>query len=259
MSDAGPNLSDRPLLSLVLPAYNEEQRLGASLRALADYLGRQPYACEILLVDDGSTDATPDVAVKAAASMPERVRLRVLSQHQNQGKGAAVKMGCLAASGEYVLFLDVDLATPLEDCEAIIKALAGGADVAIGTRVHPSGHDMRRSQPWSRRFMGHVFTFFRKRLLLQEIDDTQCPLKGFRREAAQRIFAAQRLSGWAFDVEILYLARRFGLKTVQIPVRWEHIGGSKLRMSPRMALRVLWDLLRLRFLHARTGRRKAGG
>jgi dolichyl-phosphate beta-glucosyltransferase len=107
--------------------------------------------------------------------------------------------------------------------------------------------------------MGRVFTFFRKRLVLPDIEDTQCPLKGFRREAAQRIFRAQRLSGWSFDVEILYLARRFGMKTEQIPVRWEHVGGSTLKMSPRMALRVFWDLLRLRFLHARVTRQEAGG
>ncbi len=255
---AGPT-ADQPYLSLVLPAYNEEQRLGVSLRKLVDYLGRQTYDCEILVVDDGSTDATADVAYKAAASMPETVRLRVLTHHQNLGKGAAVKTGCLAAAGRYVLFMDVDLAVPLEDCGGIIDALGQSAGVAVGTRLHPGGHDMRSSQPTSRRLMGHLFTFFRKRLLLPDIDDTQCPLKGFRREAAQRIFALQRLSGWAFDVEILYLARRLGMKIEQVPVRWHHVGGSKLRMSPPMALGIFWDLLRLRFLHPRAARQQAGG
>ncbi|MGA2285779.1 MAG: dolichyl-phosphate beta-glucosyltransferase [Dehalococcoidia bacterium] len=248
--------SEQPYVSLVLPAYNEERRLGASLRHMADYLGQQTYECEILVVDDGSTDATADVAEKAAASMPETVRLRVLSHHQNLGKGAAVKTGCLAASGRYVLFLDVDLATPPEDCGGIIAALARSADVAAGTRLQPEGFDMRRSQPRSRRLMGRLFTDFRKLLLLPDIEDTQCPLKGFRREAAQCIFARQRLSGWAFDVEILYLARRLGMKIEQIPVSWRHVGGSKLRMSPPMALRVFWDLLRLRFLYARTARQE---
>lgn len=248
-----PDVSDRPYLSLVLPAYNEEQRLGASLRKLADHLGSQAYACEILVVDDGSTDATGDVAERWAASMPDTVRLRVLMHHRNQGKGAAVKTGCLAATGDYVIFTDVDLASPLEDSERIVAALHDGADVAIGTRVHPGGRDMRASQPWTRRTLGHLFTFCRKRLLLPDIEDTQCPLKGFRREAARRIFPAQRLSGWSFDVEILYLARRFGMKTVQIPVRWEHVEGSTLKVSPWMALRVFWDLLRLRFLHRRVG------
>ncbi len=243
--------TSQPLVSLVLPAYNEEQRLGASLRKMADYFGRQNYGCEVLIVDDGSTDATVEVAESAAASMPDNVQLRVLSHHHNQGKGAAVKTGCLAALGRYVLFADVDLASPLEDCEAVLEALSTSADVVAGTRVQPGGYDMRHTQPLSRRIMGHVFTFFRKRLLLPDIEDTQCPLKGFRREAAQRIFRAQRLSGWSFDVEILYLARRFGFKTEQIPVRWEHVGGSTLKMSPRMALRVFWDLVRLRFFHPR--------
>jgi dolichyl-phosphate beta-glucosyltransferase len=251
--------AEQPFLSLVLPAYNEERRLGASLRTLADYLGRQTYDCEILVVDDGSSDTTADVAEKAAASMPETVSLRVLSHHQNLGKGAAVKTGCLAASGRYVLFMDVDLATPPEDCGGIIEALEQSADVAIGTRLQPEGFDMRRTQPASRRLMGRLFTFFRKRLLLPDIEDTQCPLKGFRREAAQRIFAQQRLSGWAFDVEILYLARRLGLKVEQMPVRWQHVGGSTLRMSPSTALRVFWDLLRLRFRHQRAARQEVGG
>jgi dolichyl-phosphate beta-glucosyltransferase len=243
--------TSRPLLSLVLPAYNEEQRLGTSLRKMTEYFGRQTYDCEILIVDDGSTDATTEVAERSAASMPDNVQLRVLSHHHNQGKGAAVKTGCLAALGAYVLFTDVDLASPLEDCGAVLEALSSSADVVAGTRLQPGGYDMRRSQPLSRRMMGRVFTFCRKRLLLPDIEDTQCPLKGFRREAAQRVFRAQRLSGWSFDVEILYLARRFGLKTQQIPVHWEHVGGSTLKMNPRMALRVLWDLLRLRFLHPR--------
>ncbi len=151
------------------------------------------------------------------------------------------------------------LASPLEDCEGVLKALSESADVVAGTRVQPGGYDMRRSQPLSRRVMGHVFTFFRKRLLVPDIEDTQCPLKGFRRDAAQRIFRAQRLSGWSFDVEILYLARRFGFKIQQIPVHWEHVGGSTLKMSPRMALRVFWDLLRLRFLHPRSSPQEAGG
>ena len=248
-----PTATDRPYLSLVLPAYNEEQRLGASLRKLADYLGGRDYPCEVIVVDDGSADATGEVAESWAASMPESVQLRLLSHHHNQGKGAAVKTGCLAAEGELVIFIDVDLATPLEDSEGIVAALRDKADVAIGSRVQPGGYDMRRSQPWHRRWLGKVFTFFRRRLLLPDIEDTQCPLKGFRREAARRIFAAQRLSGWSFDAEILYLARRYGMTVAQIPVRWQHVEGSTLRVSPRTAFKVLWDLLRIRLLHRRAG------
>jgi dolichyl-phosphate beta-glucosyltransferase len=257
MTKTGLTASDRPYLSLVLPAYNEERRLGSSLRKLADYLAGQGYACEILVIDDGSSDATGEVAEGWAASMPEGVQLRLLSHHHNRGKGAAVRTGCLAAGGEYVIFTDVDLASPLEDCEKIVAALRGSAEVAVGSRVQPGGYDMRRSQPRIRRLVGWLFTFFRKRLFLPDIDDTQCPLKGFRREAAQRVFAAQRLSGWAFDVEVLYLARQYGMEMAQIPVNWEHVEGSTVRVNPRMAVKVLWDLLRLRFFLHRRARSRA--
>lgn len=248
MTEAEARETGRPYLSLVLPAYNEERRLGASLRKLSEFLLEKGQDCEIIIVDDGSTDSTVETAQSWAAAMPDSVRLRLLSHHHNQGKGAAVKTGCLAAGGEYVIFTDVDLASPLEDCEKIVDALRE-ADVAIGTRIHPGGYDMRRSQPLSRRMLGRAFTFLRKRLLLPDIDDTQCPLKGFRHEAAQKIFSAQRLSGWVFDTEVLYLARRYGMTTKQVPVRWEHVEGSTLRADPKTAAKVFWDLLRLRFLH----------
>jgi dolichyl-phosphate beta-glucosyltransferase len=112
---------------------------------------------------------------------------------------------------------------------------------------------MRRTQPAYRRAAGSLFTFVRRRLAVPDIEDTQCPLKGFRREAARRLFGAQRLSGWAFDVEILFLARRFGLRVVEVPVQWRHVGGSRLRTNPLTGLRVLWDLLRMRWLHRRLG------
>lgn len=245
------NGSDSHKLSLVLPAYNEAQRLGASLHRLAEYLTSRRQRAEVLIVDDGSSDGTAEIAEGWAALMPEGVELRVLFHHHNQGKGAAVKTGCLAASGQHVLFTDVDLASPLEDCESIVAALENGADVAVGTRIQPDGSDMRRSQPLRRRVFGRLFTFVRKRLLLPEIDDTQCPLKGFQREAARRIFAEQRLSGWAFDAEIIYIARKLGMRVVQVPVHWQHVGGSTLRLRPGTAMRVSWDLLRLRFLHRR--------
>jgi dolichyl-phosphate beta-glucosyltransferase len=248
MIQAEPLSTARPYLSLVLPAYNEERRLGASLRKLSEYLQGKGDECEIIVVDDGSTDSTVEMAHSWAAAMPDGVRLRLLSHYHNRGKGAAVKTGCLAASGRFIVFTDVDLASPLEDCEKIIEALTE-ADVAIGTRIQPGGYDMRHSQPLLRRVLGRSFTFLRKRLLLPDIDDTQCPLKGFRHEAAQKIFSAQRLSGWVFDTEVLYLARRYGMKTQQVPVRWEHVEGSTLRAGPRMAAKVFWDLLRLRFLH----------
>ncbi len=243
-----------PHLSLVVPAYNEERRLPASLRLIDEYLSGLPFASELILVDDGSTDATAAIA-RGFQPSSERVRARVLTHQSNRGKGAAVRTGCLAAEGEFVVFTDADLAAPLPEVRHILAALEAGADVAAGSRVHLAHQDMRRTQPAYRRAAGQLFTFVRRWLAVPEIQDTQCPLKGFRREAAQRLFVAQRLAGWAFDVEILYLTRRLGLRLVEVPVQWRHVSGSRLRTNPITGLRVLWDLLRMRWLHRRTGAR----
>ncbi|MGB6894889.1 MAG: dolichyl-phosphate beta-glucosyltransferase [Dehalococcoidia bacterium] len=238
-----------PRLSLVMPAYNEERRLGPSLEQLLAFAVAQGYPVEILVVDDGSVDRTAELAREAAGAVPANVSLRLLQHPRNLGKGRAVRTGCLAAAGDFVAYLDADLATPPQEALKLLRALEEGADVAVGSRVHPGGYDMRVSQPPYRRALGWLYTWVRQRLLLPDIVDTQCPLKAFRREAAQRIFARQRLSGWAFDVEVLYLARRMGLRTSQVPVEWHHVGGSQMRVGPLQALRVLWDLLRLRWLH----------
>jgi dolichyl-phosphate beta-glucosyltransferase len=145
----------------------------------------------------------------------------------------------------------MDLAVPLEEVGRVLERLEAGADVAVGTRLHPGGQDMRGSQPPLRRLAGRLFVLVRRLVAVPEFDDTQCPLKGFRRQAAQRVFAAQRLSGWAFDVELLYLARRWGLRVEEVPVRWDHVAGSHVGLRPGVAAQVLWDLLRLRLLHRR--------
>ena len=244
-SQSGPT----PRLSLVIPAYNEEQRLRPSLEQILAFAVAQGYPVELLVVDDGSVDRTPDLVREAAGVTPPNVSLRLLQHPRNLGKGRAVRTGCLAAAGEFVAYLDADLATPPQEVLKLLPSLEEGADVAVGSRIHPGGYDMRASQPPYRRAVGWLYTQVRQRLLLPDIVDTQCPLKAFRREAAQRIFARQRLSGWAFDAEVLYLARRMGLRTSQVPVEWRHVGGSHLRVGPLQALRVLWDLLRLRWLH----------
>jgi dolichyl-phosphate beta-glucosyltransferase len=238
-----------PRLSLVVPAYNEEPRLERSLERLLAFATAQGHPLELIVVDDGSADRTAELVREAAAVTPANVSLRLLQHPRNLGKGRAVKTGCLAAAGDFVAYLDADLATPPQEALKLLRALEEGADVAAGSRVQPGGYDMRASQPLYRRALGWLYTWVRQRLLLPDIVDTQCPLKAFRREAAQRIFARQRLSGWAFDAEVLYLARRMGLRTSQVPVEWRHVGGSHMRVGPLQALRVLWDLLRLRWLH----------
>ncbi len=238
-----------PLLSLVIPAYDEAARLPATLAAVRAFCAAHPGPMEVVFVDDGSHDATPHLLEAARAEMPPGAALRVLRHPVNQGKGAAVRTGCLAARGRYVVYADADLAVPLDEVDRIVAALKDGCDVAIGTRVHPGGLDMRASQPFVRRLAGWLFTVVRRWLAVPDIVDTQCPMKGFRAEAAHILFSRQRLSGWTFDAELLFLARRAGMRICQIPVHWRHVEGSKLRPGPRLALRILGDLLWMRLAH----------
>jgi dolichyl-phosphate beta-glucosyltransferase len=235
-------------MSFVVPAYNEEARLGDSLRRLIEFAGRQPAASEVIVVDDGSSDRTAEIARGFSAGLPERVTLRVLQHERNRGKGAAVRTGALAAQGDCVLYLDADMAMPPEEAAKLLDALTD-SDIAIGSRVQPGGGDLRASQPAWRRVGGRAFGLARRRLLLSDIEDTQCGFKAFRGDAARAIFSRQRLDGWAFDAELLYLAKRLGLSVRQVPVAWQHVEGSRFTLGPGSALREVRDLLRIRWLH----------
>ena len=236
-------------VTFVVPAYNEERRLGESLARLIEFGARQPYAAEIIVVDDGSADRTAAIAHESAQGLPDGVSLRVLQHERNRGKGAAVRTGALVAMGNIVLYLDADLATPPEETPKLLEALAAGAAVAIGSRVKPGGGDMRASQPAWRRIGGRLFALARRRLLLSDVEDTQCGFKAFRHSAAQALFSRQRLEGWAFDTELLFLARRLGFSIAQVPVAWHHVEGSRFQFGAGSALRELRDLLRIRWLH----------
>ena len=249
---APSSAGDAPVVSIVIPAWNEEARLPAGLdRALA-FLGGLPHASEIVVVDDGSTDRTAALVRERAQSAPGNVRVRMLQHDHQRGKGAAIRTGCLEAHGDFVFFIDADLATPPEESVKLLDVLRGGAAVVIGSRIQPDGSDMRETQPSRRRFVGTLFTKMRKLLrVLPDIDDTQCPMKGFRRDAARAIFERQRLSGWIFDAEVLYIARSLGYPIVEVPVTWRHVEGSRLRVRPSQAYQVIRDLVRLRFMHRR--------
>jgi dolichyl-phosphate beta-glucosyltransferase len=238
----------RPHVTFVMPAYNEEARLPASLDRVIDFLGSQAFDSEIIVSDDGSTDATPRIVHRRAdAGLPERVALRLIQAERNEGKGAAIRRGCLDARGAFVFFLDADLATPPEESSKLLPVLESDADVAAGSRIQPDGSDMRASQPRQRQLVGRLFTLMRKSMgVLRDIDDTQCPMKGFRAEAAQAVFRQQRLSGWIFDAEVLQIARSLDYRIVCVPVRWRHVDGSRLRLRPAQAFEVARDLLRLR-------------
>ncbi|MCH7697502.1 MAG: glycosyltransferase family 2 protein [Chloroflexi bacterium] len=236
-------------LSYVVPAYNEEERLAESLQKLIAYAAAQPYSVDIIIVDDGSTDRTAEIANESIAELPDGVTARLISYQPNRGKGAAVRTGAQAATGDVILSLDADLAMPPEEMQKLLDALVSGADIAIGSRVKPGGGDMRASQPAWRRLGGRMFAVVRRRLLLSDIEDTQCGFKAFRHEAARALFPRQHLEGWAFDAEILYMAQRLGFRIAQVPVEWQHVEGSSFRLGVGSALREVRDLVRIRWLH----------
>lgn len=233
-----------PYLSIVIPAYNEEVRLPGSLDRLWSYCQAQPYATEILVVDDGSADHTPQIVRDFGADKP----VRLLSSG-HQGKGGAVRQGMLAAAGDAILMTDADLSTPIEDVTGLLEALAEGYDVAIGSRAI-AGSVLNVRQPFYREMLGRGGNLLIQALLLPGLHDTQCGFKLFRREAAREIFRRSVMSGVSFDIEALYLARRLGYRIKEVPVHWSHRPGSKMRLI-RDYGGTLRDLLTIRRLHRR--------
>lgn len=219
------------MLSVVIPVFNEEARLRETLATVAGHLAALAKARplgghEIVVSDDGSRDRSVAIAQELAATLP----LRLLDGGVNRGKGAAVRAGMLAAAGDPVLFFDADLSTPLDTIAPFLDALAGGADVVIGTRKH-RGATIVRPQPWHRVKLGLAYTRLTNGLLGLDFSDFTCGFKAFRASAAQAIFRRQRLDRWSFDAEILFLARRLGLRVVEIPVTWADRPDSRVRVG----------------------------
>ena len=241
-ADAGrPPVSTAPALTVVLPCYNEAERLPRTLQTLLAHLSGGPGEVEVLVVDDGSTDATVEVA-EAAAAVDRRVR--VLSYRPNRGKGAAVRTGMLAAQGERVVFTDADGSYSPSDLDRIVAAL-GQAPVAIGTRAGVV------SGPLGRRAASRVFNLAIRGALGLPFGDTQSGLKGFRRAAAQQIFGRARVDGFAFDVEVLWLAGQLRLEVTEVQVEAMERQGSKVQMVAD-ALEMLGEVWTVR--RARAGR-----
>ncbi len=213
------------LLSVVIPAYNEEGRIGPTLKAVAAHLKARRLKAEILVVDDGSRDGTQALVRKMAKSIRG---LRLLPQGANFGKGAAVKRGVAEARGGRILFSDADLSTPIAELGALSKALDSGAQVAIGSRALDRGRITRR-QPLYREAAGRLFNRLARALTLPGIADTQCGFKLFEAAPAKRIFARQQVPRFGFDVEALYLARKLGCRIAEVPVRWENSPETKVR------------------------------
>jgi glycosyltransferase involved in cell wall biosynthesis len=237
-----------PALSIIIPAYNEERRIGATLARITGYLDGRGGGYEVIVVDDGSRDATR--AIVGAAGHPA---VRLLALPVNAGKGAAVRAGVLASRGRAVLFSDADLSTPIEELARLEAAVAGGADLAIGSRVAPG--EVARRQPLLRRLQGRAFHAIVRALgfrVVATVRDTQCGFKLFRGAVARLLFRELTLTGFAFDVELLERAhQRFAI--AEVPVAWAHADGSKVRPGIDAA-RMLRDLIQIRWGWLRSGR-----
>jgi glycosyltransferase involved in cell wall biosynthesis len=237
-----------PKYSIIIPAYNESARLGTTLDRVLSYISSEQWDAEIIVVNDGSRDSTPDLVREYEKKHP---CLRLLENPGNRGKGYSVRNGMLNASGELLLFSDADLSSPIEEGPKLLAAIHAGADVVIGSRwLRPELQTQRQSL--LRQFYGRAFNMALRILLGLNLKDTQCGFKAFTRDAAQKIFPQQQIERWGFDPELLYLARRWKMKIVEVPVAWAHVEGT--RISPlRDGLRMFGEVLKIRW-NALTGK-----
>jgi dolichyl-phosphate beta-glucosyltransferase len=234
-------------LSLVIPAYNEAARIRPGLETLIAWARASGINMELVVVDDGSSDGT---AAAVEETVGERLPLRILRNDPNRGKGFSVRRGMLAATGEIVAFADADFSTPIEEADKLLAAIReDGYQIAIGSRAM-HGASLDRRQPFYREYAGRLFSLYYRALLLPGFVDTQCGFKFFRRDVAQAIFRLQTLDGWAFDAELLYIARRLGYSVAQVTVHWRNDPGSKVKML-RDGPRMLMDVLRVLVRHHR--------
>lgn len=232
-------MTDQPYLSIIIPAHNEEQRLPQTLEQTADFLNQQAYAGEIVVVENGSSDRTLEIARDYARRLP---MLRVLHSDQ-RGKGLAVKTGMLAARGTYRFFADADLSMPIAEVNRFIPPALPGVEVAIGSREAPGA--VRYNEPQYRHLTGRVFNTIVRLLALPGLEDTQCGFKCFRGDIADEVFPLQTLTGWSFDVEVLFIARRRGYRIAEVGIPWYFNAGTKVRVL-HDSLRMFLDLLNIR-------------
>ncbi|MCW5943232.1 MAG: glycosyltransferase family 2 protein [Fimbriimonadaceae bacterium] len=232
---------DRPRLAVIIPAYNEEARIGPTLRRIDEYLTAQPYPWRVTVVSDGSADGTNRIVEAYADGRPN---FALDAYTPNRGKGHAVRRGMLALEADYLLFSDADLAAPIEEIEKLWPSVESGAAIAIGSRpLRESRLEIR--QPWYREMLGRAFNKAVQMLAVRGIQDTQCGFKLFRRDVARDVFSRCKLDGFGFDFESLMIAKDLGYSIAEVPIRWSHQEGSKvvlMRDGPRM----LRELVRLR-------------
>ena len=244
----GELLLDQVYLSVVIPAYNEESRIGSTLEQVIGFLSAQPYSWEVLVADDGSTDSTNRLVADLAQTQPS---LRLLGL-KHRGKGWAVGHGMLQANGAYRLLCDADLSVPIEQVDRLLPPQVENVDIAIGSREVLGAR--RIGEPPRRHLMGRIYNALVRLIAVPGLQDTQCGFKCFRQEVVPDLFQRQTMQGFAFDVEILFLALKSGIKVQEVPIDWYYRDHSKVR-TLRDSLAMSLDLLKIRWRH-RHGRRK---
>lgn len=232
-------------LSIVIPAYNEGDRIRKTLESTIGYLKAQAYASEVIVVSDGSRDDTRAVAESYQAGFPG---LRVMEYFPNRGKGHAVRTGMLAARGERVLFMDADYAVPIRYVEDGFRVLDAGNDAAIGSRGAKGAHMTQRQAPL-RELASYIYTRVQNRWIKVSFVDTQCGFKMYTRKAVQVLFPQQKLDSVIFDGELLFLAQRAGLKVGEFGVEWEHQPDSRITYNLRKSIRIFVELFKIRWIH----------
>jgi len=231
----------QPTVSIVIPAFNEATRIGDSVRKIDEFLERKPFSAEVIIVDDGSMDATASVV--SSAKSPN---LRLIRNGRNLGKGYSVRQGVMQADGRYVLFTDADLSAPIDELKKLLDlAMSEDADIVIGSRAVDRRYIGKRQSRF-REIGGIAFNQVVRLLLGLNIHDTQCGFKLFHRERTKFLFEKQTTQGYGFDPELLFLATRYGLKIKEVPVKWNHSEGSKVN-PVRDGLKMLFDLVRIRW------------
>jgi len=232
-------------LSIIIQAYNEAKRIGSTLEKMLGYFRSQNASFEIIVVDDGSKDKTDGIVRDFIRNHPE---VKILRHRINLGKGAAVKTGVLEAQGDYILFSDADLSTPIKEIEKMLLELKEKRyDIAIASRGVP-GSKIAVSQPWYRKWVGRLFPLLVHLIVFKDIKDTQCGFKLFKKDVARKLFSSQRITGFSFDVEIIYLAKKRSYRIKEVPVVWSNSRESRVRIL-RNSFLMLKDLLRIRFIH----------
>jgi dolichyl-phosphate beta-glucosyltransferase len=231
-------------LSIVIPAFNEQARLPRTVLETIHWCTSKGLKFEVIIADDGSSDQTLKLA-RLFEESDSRVRALACP---HMGKGAAVRIGMLNARGQFILFMDADGATPLNEIPKLLESLKNGQQIAIGSRVTQKRGEVEVKTPAYRRMISRCFAFFVSRIAVGGIKDTQCGFKMFSREAAEAVFSRQKTVGFAFDVEVLFIARQLSLPVVELPVNWTAQAGSKVSIV-RDSLRMLWDISRIRLLH----------